>query len=217
MARHLLRLKHASTSIDSPRQARSASRLDSHSTAPGILRSTRAARSPTRAGAVDVPVTCRSLRRRRAAVSKHPLFRACGTGARLRFQSERRRSRVLLPSARLTGPRCGRTAMAARTKAATTHSLRPDDGAGGRDRCEIVVRAEDDPGDLESPRQRIGARAAFDWYPHDGHLQTVLDRGAEPIHEIRWTPNRSVGRSACAVWCEDGAPRSCVCAAAHRR
>jgi beta-galactosidase/beta-glucuronidase len=80
---------------------------------------------------------------------------------------------------------------------------------GGRG--EIIVRAEDDPGDLAKPRgKQDWARHPHSiWYPRtSGIWQTVwLERvPATRIHRIRWTPNLERWEIACAVWTV-GSPR----------
>jgi len=74
------------------------------------------------------------------------------------------------------------------------------------DRCELIVRAEDDPGDLEKPRgkQDWQLEPHSIWYPRTtGIWQTVwLERvPATWIDEIRWTPNLERWEIGCAVWC----------------
>jgi beta-galactosidase/beta-glucuronidase len=78
--------------------------------------------------------------------------------------------------------------------------------AAGREQCEVVVRAEDDPLDLEKPRgkQDWAPRPHSIWYPRtSGIWQTVwLERvPATWIDGIRWTPNLERWEIACAVWC----------------
>jgi beta-galactosidase/beta-glucuronidase len=72
--------------------------------------------------------------------------------------------------------------------------------------CEIVVLAEDDPGELEKPRgkQDWMREPHSIWYPRTtGIWQTVwLERvPATYIDEIRWTPNLERWEIGCAVWC----------------
>jgi beta-galactosidase/beta-glucuronidase len=73
--------------------------------------------------------------------------------------------------------------------------------------CEIIVRAEDDPGDLEKPRgkQDWMARPHSIWYPRTtGIWQTVwIERVPETwIDSVRWTPNMERWEIGCAVWLE---------------
>src|SRR5215204_2533443 len=73
-------------------------------------------------------------------------------------------------------------------------------------RCELIVRAEDDPGDLEKPRgkQDWQLEPHSIWYPRTtGIWQTVwLEHvPATWIDEIRWTPNLERWEIGCAVWC----------------
>lgn len=70
--------------------------------------------------------------------------------------------------------------------------------------CEIVVRAEDDPADLEKPRgkQDWMLEPHSIWYPRtSGIWQTVwLERvPATWIDKIRWTPNMERWEIGCAV------------------
>jgi beta-galactosidase/beta-glucuronidase len=76
-----------------------------------------------------------------------------------------------------------------------------DDG-----RCQIIVRAEDDPADLEKPRgKQDWLREPHSiWYPRtSGIWQTVwLERvPATRIDRIRWTPNLERWEIGCSVWC----------------
>jgi beta-galactosidase/beta-glucuronidase len=75
------------------------------------------------------------------------------------------------------------------------------------DVCELIVRAEDDPGDLEKPRgkQDWMREPHSIWYPRTtGIWQTVwLERVPVTwIDEIRWTPNLERWEIGCAVWCD---------------
>ena len=75
------------------------------------------------------------------------------------------------------------------------------------DSCEIVVRAEDDPIDLEKPRgkQDWMPEPHSIWYPRtSGIWQPVwLERvPATWIDDIRWTPNMERWEIGCAVWLE---------------
>jgi beta-galactosidase/beta-glucuronidase len=77
--------------------------------------------------------------------------------------------------------------------------------AGGP-RCELIVRAEDDPGDLEKPRgkQDWMAKPHSIWYHRtSGIWQTVwIERVPEVwIDRIRWTPNLERWEIGCATWC----------------
>jgi beta-galactosidase/beta-glucuronidase len=76
----------------------------------------------------------------------------------------------------------------------------------GRARCELVVRAEDDPVDLEKPRgkQDWTPRPHSIWYHRtSGIWQTVwLECVPEAwIDRIRWTPNLERWEIGCAIWC----------------
>ena len=77
----------------------------------------------------------------------------------------------------------------------------------GRDgRCEIVVRVEDDPLDLEKPRgkQDWSREPHSIWYARTtGIWQTVwIERVPETrVDRIRWTPNLERWEIGCAVWC----------------
>jgi beta-galactosidase/beta-glucuronidase len=80
------------------------------------------------------------------------------------------------------------------------------DDVGGRPRCEIVVRAEDDPSDLSKPRGKQDWEPVPHsiWYPRTtGIWQTVwLERAPETrIHRVRWTPNLERWEIDCAVEC----------------
>ena len=71
--------------------------------------------------------------------------------------------------------------------------------------CEIVVRAEDDPLDLEKPRgkQDWMLEPHSIWYPRtSGIWRTVwIERvPATWIDDIRWTPNMERWEIGCAVW-----------------
>ena len=73
--------------------------------------------------------------------------------------------------------------------------------------CEIVVRAEDDPIDLEKPRgkQDWMLEPHSIWYPRTtGVWQTVwIERVPETwIEGVRWTPNMERWEIGCAVWLE---------------
>ena len=75
----------------------------------------------------------------------------------------------------------------------------------GRDHCEVIVRAEDDPLDLEKPRgkQDWMAEPHSIWYPRtSGIWQTVwVERVPEMwIASLRWTPNIERWEIGCAVW-----------------
>jgi beta-galactosidase/beta-glucuronidase len=76
----------------------------------------------------------------------------------------------------------------------------------GERRCELVVRAEDDPADLEKPRGKQ------DWMPTphsiwytrtSGIWQTVwLERVPSTwIDRLRWTPNLERWEIGCSIWC----------------
>ena len=76
----------------------------------------------------------------------------------------------------------------------------------GREQSEVVVRAEDDPVDLEKPRgkQDWTPRPHSIWYHRtSGIWQTVwLERLPEAwIDRIRWTPNLERWEIGCAIWC----------------
>ena len=76
----------------------------------------------------------------------------------------------------------------------------------GRPRSELVVRAEDDPMDLEKPRgkQDWSLTPHSIWYMRtSGIWQTVwLERvPATWIERIRWTPNLERWEIGCSVWC----------------
>src|SRR5688572_8524500 len=73
--------------------------------------------------------------------------------------------------------------------------------------CEIVVRAEDDPLDLEKPRgkQDWMPEPHSIWYPRtSGIWQTVWIERVPPtwIAGLRWTPNMERWEIGCAVWLE---------------
>jgi beta-galactosidase/beta-glucuronidase len=77
----------------------------------------------------------------------------------------------------------------------------------GRDDCEVIVRAEDDPLDLEKPRgkQDWMLEPHSIWYPRTtGIWQTVwIERVPETwIDCVRWTPNMERWEIGCAVWLE---------------
>jgi beta-galactosidase/beta-glucuronidase len=77
----------------------------------------------------------------------------------------------------------------------------------GRPDCEVVVRAEDDPLDLEKPRgkQDWMLEPHSIWYPRTtGIWQTVwIERVPETwIDSVRWTPNLERWEIGCAVWLE---------------
>jgi beta-galactosidase/beta-glucuronidase len=77
----------------------------------------------------------------------------------------------------------------------------------GNDSCDIVVRAEDDPIDLEKPRgkQDWMPEPHSIWYPRtSGIWQPVwLERvPATWIDDVRWTPNMERWEIGCAVWLE---------------
>jgi beta-galactosidase/beta-glucuronidase len=76
----------------------------------------------------------------------------------------------------------------------------------GHQRCELVVRVEDDPGDLEKPRgkQDWTPQPHSIWYPRTtGIWQTVwLEQvPCTRIERIRWTPNLERWEIGCAAWC----------------
>jgi beta-galactosidase/beta-glucuronidase len=78
------------------------------------------------------------------------------------------------------------------------------DGAGS---CELIVRAEDDPLDLEKPRgkQDWMLEPHSIWYPRtSGIWRTVwIERvPATWICDLRWTPNLERWEVGCAVWLE---------------
>ena len=80
--------------------------------------------------------------------------------------------------------------------------------------CEIVVRAEDDPLDLEKPRgkQDWMPEPHSIWYPRtSGIWQTVwIERVPQTwIAGLRWTPNMERWEIGCAVWLE-GLPENRV-------
>ena len=71
--------------------------------------------------------------------------------------------------------------------------------------AELVVRAEDDPGDLAKPRgKQDWARHPHSiWYPRTtGIWQTVWFEQVSATHisRIRWTPNLERWELGCAVW-----------------
>lgn len=75
-----------------------------------------------------------------------------------------------------------------------------------RSTCEVIVRAEDDPLDLEKPRgkQDWTERPHSIWYHRTtGIWQTVwLERVPQAwIDRIRWTPNLERWEIGCAIWC----------------
>ncbi|HUQ87512.1 MAG TPA: glycoside hydrolase family 2 TIM barrel-domain containing protein [Vicinamibacterales bacterium] len=77
----------------------------------------------------------------------------------------------------------------------------------GQPQCELVVRAQDDPVDLEKPRgkQDWTPRPHSIWYHRtSGIWQTVwLERVPEAwIDRIRWTPNLERWEIGCAIWCK---------------
>ena len=77
---------------------------------------------------------------------------------------------------------------------------------GDAARCQVVVRAEDDPLDLEKPRgkQDWQPQPHSIWYTRStGIWQTVwLERvPATRIDRLRWTPNLDRWEIACSVWC----------------
>jgi hypothetical protein len=77
----------------------------------------------------------------------------------------------------------------------------------GRNECEVIVRAEDDPLDLEKPRgkQDWMLEPHSIWYPRTtGIWQTVwIERvPATWIDSLRWTPNMERWEIGCAVWIE---------------
>jgi len=77
----------------------------------------------------------------------------------------------------------------------------------GRDDCELIVRAEDDPLNLEKPRgkQDWMLEPHSIWYPRTtGIWQTVwIERVPETwIDCVRWTPNMERWEIGCAVWLE---------------
>jgi len=72
--------------------------------------------------------------------------------------------------------------------------------------CEVVVRAQDDPIDLEKPRgkQDWTLQPHSIWYPRTtGIWQTVWLETVPPawIERIRWTPNLDRWEIGCVVWC----------------
>ncbi len=76
----------------------------------------------------------------------------------------------------------------------------------GGTECEVIVRAEDDPLDLEKPRgkQDWMLEPHSIWYPRtSGIWQTVwMERvPATWIDGLRWTPNMERWEIGCAVWC----------------
>ena len=78
---------------------------------------------------------------------------------------------------------------------------------GDETSCEIVVRAEDDPLDLEKPRgkQDWMPEPHSIWYPRtSGIWQTVwIERVPQTwIANLRWTPNMERWEIGCAVWLE---------------
>ena len=79
---------------------------------------------------------------------------------------------------------------------------------GQGDACEIVVRAEDDPLDLEKPRgkQDWMREPHSIWYPRtSGIWQTVwIERVPETfIDGLRWTANMERWEIGCALWIEN--------------
>jgi beta-galactosidase/beta-glucuronidase len=77
----------------------------------------------------------------------------------------------------------------------------------GHEKCEVIVRAEDDPLDLEKPRgkQDWMLEPHSIWYPRTtGIWQTVwIERVPETwIDSVRWTPNMERWEIGCAVWIE---------------
>ncbi|HYB94552.1 MAG TPA: glycoside hydrolase family 2 TIM barrel-domain containing protein [Vicinamibacterales bacterium] len=79
----------------------------------------------------------------------------------------------------------------------------------GGDRCEVIVRAEDDPLDLEKPRgkQDWMLEPHSIWYPRTtGIWQSVwIERVPSTwIDWIRWTPNMERWEIGCAVWLAGG-------------
>ena len=78
---------------------------------------------------------------------------------------------------------------------------------GNGSECAVVVRAEDDPLDLEKPRgkQDWMLEPHSIWYPRTtGIWQTVwIERVPETwIDSVRWTPNMERWEIGCAVWLE---------------
>jgi beta-galactosidase/beta-glucuronidase len=76
----------------------------------------------------------------------------------------------------------------------------------GASSCELIVRAEDDPADLEKPRGKQDwlLHPHSIWYPRSsGIWQTVwLERvPVTYIDHIRWTPNLDRWEIGCSVWC----------------
>jgi beta-galactosidase/beta-glucuronidase len=76
----------------------------------------------------------------------------------------------------------------------------------GSQTCELIVRADDDPADLEKPRGKQDwlLHPHSIWYPRSsGIWQTVwLERvPATRIERIRWTPNLERWEIGCSVWC----------------
>lgn len=72
--------------------------------------------------------------------------------------------------------------------------------------CELVVRARDDPADLEKPRgkQDWAPRPHSIWYPRtSGIWQTVwLERVSDTwLDCVHWTPNLERWEIGCAMWC----------------
>ena len=77
---------------------------------------------------------------------------------------------------------------------------------GEASRCEIVVRAEDDPLDLEKPRGKQDwlLHPHSIWYPRtSGIWQTVWMERVPQTHigRIRWTPDLERWEIGCSVWC----------------
>ena len=76
----------------------------------------------------------------------------------------------------------------------------------GARRAELIVRVEDDPGDLEKPRgkQDWSKQPHSIWYPRTtGIWQTVWLEHVPPtrIDRLRWTPNLERWEIGCAAWC----------------
>ena len=76
----------------------------------------------------------------------------------------------------------------------------------GNPLCEVIVRAEDDPANLEKPRgkQDWMAQPHSIWYYRtSGIWQTVwVERVPDVwIERIRWTPNLERWEIGCAMWC----------------
>lgn len=80
--------------------------------------------------------------------------------------------------------------------------------------ASVVVRAEDDPGDLAKPRgkQDWERQPHSIWYPRtSGIWQTVWLEVVPATHisHIRWTPNLERWEIGCAVWVEGAKRETC--------